>query len=263
MAATGRAGEWRNLYENAQMYFSGARDLMGEKAMKNEALSILINEDKAQLAANLYDYMEGCGHSVDAAPDGVSGLHLASVNDYDAIMLDWNLPRLDGLTVLRKLRGEAKKKVPVIMLTARDQLADKIDGFESGLDDYLVKPVALPEIEIRLRSLVARLKQSAAPDDVLVVGDLRFHVGTLEIQRNGRKILLTRTGRRLLELLMRESPKVVTRARLERAAWGDRPPGTDLLRSHMHVLRRAIDQDAELLLLHTVPGSGYKICENE
>lgn len=229
--------------------------------MNGPSLSILIIEDNAQLAANLYDYLEGCGHTLDAAPDGVSGLHLASSRDYDAIVLDWNLPRLDGLTVLRRLRGEAKKKVPVIMLTARDQLTDKIDGFEAGLDDYLVKPVALAEIEIRLRSLVARLRRSAAPDDVLVVGDLRFHLGTMEVQRAGRKIALTRTGRRLLELLMRESPSVVTRARLERAAWGDLPPGTDLLRSHMHVLRRAIEREPEKTLLHTVPGSGYRLCD--
>jgi DNA-binding response OmpR family regulator len=229
--------------------------------MRKEHLSILIIEDNAQLAANLYDYLEGCGHTLDAAPDGLSGLHLASSKDYDAILLDWNLPRLDGLTVLRRLRREAKKKVPVIMLTARDQLVDKIDGFESGVDDYLVKPVALPEIDIRLRSLVARLKQSVAPEDVLTVGDLHFHLQTMEVHRADRKISLTRTGRRLLELLMRESPHVVTRARLERAAWGDLPPGTDLLRSHMHVLRRAIELESGKTLLHTVPGSGYRLCD--
>jgi len=231
--------------------------------MIRESLSILIIEDNAQLAANLYDYLEGCGHSLDAAPDGLTGLHLASSRDYDAIVLDWNLPRLDGLTVLRRLRGEAKKKVPVIMLTARDQLTDKIDGFESGLDDYLVKPVALPEIEVRLRSLVSRLKQSAAPDDALIVGDLHFQLRTMEIHRAGRRIALTRTGRRLLELLMRESPHVVARARLERAAWADSVPGTDLLRSHMYVLRRAIDLESEKPLLHTVPGSGYRLCDIE
>lgn len=231
--------------------------------MSKEPLSILIIEDNAQLAANLYDYLEGCGHSLDAAPDGLSGLHLASAKDYDAIVLDWNLPRLDGLTVLRRLRGEAKKKVPVIMLTARGQLSDKIDGFESGVDDYLVKPVALPEIEVRLRSLVARMKQAAAPEDLLVVGDLRFHVGTMEAHRGDRRIALTRTGRRLLELLMRESPHVVTRARLERAAWGDSLPGTDLLRSHMYVLRRALEIESEQAILHTVPGSGYRLCNLE
>lgn len=229
--------------------------------MTKASLSILIIEDNAQLAANLYDFLEACGHSLDAAPDGVSGLHLASAGDYDAIVLDWNLPRLDGLTVLRRLRGEARKRVPVIMLTARDQLADKLDGFEAGLDDYLVKPVALPEIEVRLRALVARTRQSAAPDDVLAVGDLRFHLLRAEVERAGRRIVLTRIGRRLLELLMRESPNVVTRSRLERAAWGDDVPGSDLLRSHMHVLRKAIDADAAQPLLHTVPGAGYRLSE--
>ncbi len=231
--------------------------------MNNESLSILIIEDNAQLAANLYDYLEACGHILDAAPDGVSGLHLASSNDYDAIVLDWNLPRLDGLSLLKRLRKDAKKKVPVIMLTARDQLADKIDGFDAGLDDFLVKPVALPEIEIRLRSLVSRLKQCAAPDDILSVSDIKFHLKTLEVYRGNRKITLSKTGRSLLELLMRESPRVVTRARLEHAAWGDTPPGTDLLRSHMYVLRHALEQGAEKPLLHTVPGSGYKLCERE
>lgn len=231
--------------------------------MNNESLSILIIEDNAQLAANLYDYLQACGHTLDAAPDGVSGLHLASANDYDAILLDWNLPRMDGLTLLRKLRNESRKKVPVIMLTARDQLADKMDGFESGLDDYLVKPVALPEIEIRLRSLIFRLKQCAAPDDVLQVSDLHFHLKTLEVRRGERKVVLSKTGRRLLELLMRESPRVVTRARLEQAAWGDATPGTDLLRSHMHLLRKALEQDEEKAILHTVPGSGYRLCELE
>jgi len=230
--------------------------------MSKDSLSILIIEDNAQLAANLYDYLAGCGHSLDAAPDGLSGLHLASSKDYDAILLDWNLPRLDGLTVLRRLRQEARKQVPVIMLTARDQLADKIDGFESGLDDYLVKPVALPEIEVRLRSLVARLKQVAAPDHVLAIGDLHFDLRTLQVRRAGRNVALTRIGRRLLELLMRESPNIVTRARLERAAWGDIVPGTDLLRSHMHVLRRAIETPADTPLLHTVPGHGYRLCED-
>lgn len=234
----------------------------GRRANK-EPLSILIIEDNAQLAANMYDYLAACGHLLDAAPDGLSGLHLASSKDYDAILLDWNLPRLDGLTVLRRIRKEAKKKVPIIMLTARDQLADKIDGFESGLDDYLVKPVALPEIEIRLRSVVNRLRQAAAPDDVLIVGDLHFDLRKLQVRRGDRNVAVSRIGRRLLELLMRESPNIVNRSRLERAGWGDIVPDGDLLRSHIYVLRREIDTAADKPLLHTVSGSGYRICENE
>jgi DNA-binding response OmpR family regulator len=223
------------------------------------SLCILIVEDNAQLAANIYDYLEACGHSLDAAPDGVSGLNLAATKEYDAIVLDWNLPRMDGLTVLRRLRTEEKNRVPVIMLTARDQLADKIDGFESGVDDYLVKPVALPELEIRLRSLVARLRQAIAPDHVLAVGDLSFNLRTLEVARDGRQIQLSRISRLLLELLMRESPRVVTRQRLEHVAWGEETPAIDLLRSHMYVLRRAIDQGSQRKLLHTVSGVGYRL----
>jgi DNA-binding response OmpR family regulator len=225
------------------------------------SLSILIIEDNAQLAGNIYDYLEACGHSLDAAPDGVSGLNLAATRAYDAIVLDWNLPRMDGLTLLRKLRIDEKKRVPVIMLTARDQLADKIDGFESGVDDYLVKPVALPELEIRLRSLVSRLRQSSAPDHVLTVADLSFNLRTLEVTRGGRQAQLSKTSRALLELLMRESPKVVARERLEHIAWGDETPQIDLLRSHMYVLRRAIEQGSERKLLHTVSGVGYRLCE--
>ncbi len=229
--------------------------------MNKTSLSILIIEDNAQLAGNIYDYLEACGHSLDAAPDGVSGLNLAATRAYDAIVLDWNLPRMDGLTLLRKLRIDEKKRVPVIMLTARDQLADKIDGFESGVDDYLVKPVALPELEIRLRSLVSRLRQSSAPDHVLTVADLSFNLRTLEVTRGGRQAQLSKTSRALLELLMRESPKVVARERLEHIAWGDETPQIDLLRSHMYVLRRAIEQGSERKLLHTVSGVGYRLCE--
>lgn len=231
--------------------------------MNKTSLSILIIEDNAQLAANIYDFLEACGHSLDAAPDGVSGLNLAATREYDAIVLDWNLPRMDGLTVLRRLRTDEKKTVPVIMLTARDQLADKLDGFESGVDDYLVKPVALPELEIRLRSLVARLRQSVAPDHVLTVGDLSFNLKTMEVARGKRHVQFSGISRRLLELLMRESPKVVVRQRLEQVAWGDETPELDLLRSHMYVLRRAIDQGSERKLLHTVSGVGYRLCELE
>jgi DNA-binding response OmpR family regulator len=234
-----------------------------EPTVNKTSLCILIIEDNAQLAANIYDYLEACGHSLDAAPDGVSGLNLAATKEYDAIVLDWNLPRMDGLTVLRRLRIDEKKAVPVIMLTARDQLADKIDGFESGVDDYLVKPVALPELEIRLRSLVARLRQSAAPDHVLTVADLSLNLRTLEVTRGTRPVQLSKTSRALLELLMRESPKVVARERLEQIAWGDETPQIDLLRSHMYVLRRAIEQGSERKLLHTISGVGYRLCESD
>jgi len=227
--------------------------------MLNQSLSILIIEDNAQLAANIYDFLEACGHRPDAAPDGQSGLHLAQTRDYDAAILDWNLPRMDGLSMLRRLRASEHRRLPVVMLTARDQFADKSDGFEAGLDDYLVKPVALPELELRVRFLVQRRREAGAPNHMLRVGDLGLDLRTLEVHRGTRAVALSKTGRRLLELLMRESPAVVTRQRLEQTAWGDSPPGSDLLRSHMHVLRRALEHADEPQLLRTHSGTGYSL----
>ena len=225
--------------------------------MDTESLTILVIEDNAQLAANIYDYLEACGHVPDAAPDGRSGLQLARDGRYDAIVLDWNVPRLDGLAMLRRLRADEARRTPVVMLTARDRLADKIDGFEAGLDDYLVKPVALPELELRVRFLVHRTRASGTVNGELRVADLVFNLRTLHVRRGERSISLSKTGRNLLELLMRESPAVVSREHLERAAWGDRTPGSDLLRSHIHVLRRAIEGAGEARLLHTHSGAGY------
>jgi len=117
---------------------------------------LLIVEDHQSLMANLFDHFEARGHTLDAAPDGVTGLHLAINQPYDAVVLDWMLPRMEGPEVLRRLREDHHSAVPVIMLTARDELPDKIAGFRAGADDYLTKPFALAELEIRLEALVRR-----------------------------------------------------------------------------------------------------------
>ena len=224
-----------------------------------QALSILIIEDNAALAANIYDYLEACGHQPDAAPDGESGLGLLASNRYDAIVLDWMMPRMDGMTMLERLRRERKSRIPVIVVTARDQLEHKMQGFEAGADDYVVKPVALAELEIRLRVLVQRA-QGARPDaEVLEVGDLRFDLGTLAVTRAGRTLAMTPVRRQLLELLMRRSPGLVRREELEALIWNERVPDTDVLRSHMHMLRKAVDGESPRKLLKTIAGSGYRL----
>ena len=119
-------------------------------------MHILIIEDDPAIATNLYDFLEGRGHSVDAAADGVTGLHLAITQPFDGILLDLGLPGMDGITLCRKLRQEAHLDTPVLMLTARDMLEDKLKGFESGADDYLVKPFALKEVEARLVAMHKR-----------------------------------------------------------------------------------------------------------
>jgi DNA-binding response OmpR family regulator len=225
-------------------------------------LQVLIIEDNHALAANIFDYLEACGHIPDAAPDGTSGLNLAINNHYDAIILDWMLPRMDGMSVLRKLREEHICETPIIMLTAKDQLEGKLLGFENGADDYLVKPVALPELEIRLRVMVSRAQARKVAGRVLRVRDLSYDLDSLEVSRGSRLLALSGTLRNVLELLMRESPRTVSRDRLERLIWGEDVPDADLLRSYMHLLRRAIDQSGEDKLVHTITGTGYRLAGN-
>lgn len=227
--------------------------------MTKQPLSILIIEDNAGLAANIYDYLEACGHHPDAAPDGESGLGLLAINRYDAVVLDWMMPRMDGMTMLGRLRQDRNSRIPVIVLTAKDQLEHKLHGFLTGADDYVVKPVALAELEMRLRVLVQRTRGAVAESQVLEVADLRFDLGTLEVSRAGKPLAMTPVRRQLLELLMRRSPGLVRREELETLIWQDDVPDNDVLRSHMHMLRKAVDGDAPRKLLKTIAGSGYRL----
>ena len=152
-------------------------------------MRILIIEDNPDIAANIGDYLDEIGHTVDFAGDGITGLHLAIVNDFDAIVLDLALPGMDGLEVCRKLRQEAGKNTPVLMLTARDRLEDKLAGFETGADDYLVKPFELQEVEARLEVLTTRGIRRASKE--IQIGDLIFNVDTLIVSRNDRRLTLT------------------------------------------------------------------------
>jgi DNA-binding response OmpR family regulator len=223
-------------------------------------MNILVVEDNVDLAATLWDYLESKGHVIDAAGDGVTGLHLATVNEYDVIALDLILPGLDGLELCRKLRIDVRKSTPVLMVTARDTLEDKLRGFDVGADDYLVKPFALEELEARLRAL-ARRAEPASSTRRLRAADLTLDLDTLEVRRAGRSIELTPTGLQILELLMRRPGCVVTRRELETALWGDLPPDSDALSYHIHALRRAIDKPFQGHLLQTVRRIGYRLSE--
>jgi DNA-binding response OmpR family regulator len=223
---------------------------------QGSSMRLLVVEDNRNLVANLFEYFEARGYQLDAAPDGPTGLHLALSHDYDALVLDWMLPRMDGRELLRELR-RAGRDVPVLMLTARDELTDKIEGFRSGADDYLTKPFALGELEVRLEALVARGRGRGRR--VLQVDDLRLDLATLEATRDGRPLHLYPACRKLLELLMQASPAVVPRERLERGLWGDDPPDGDMLRSHIYELRRSVDGPFARKLIRTVPRMGYRI----
>ncbi len=220
---------------------------------------VLVIEDNQGLVANLFAYLEPRHYSLDAAQDGPSGLHLALTSEYDAIVVDWMLPRLDGDAVIKRLRATGST-TPVLMLTARDDLPHKIAGFRAGADDYLTKPFALAELEVRLEALILR---SAGRARSLSVADLVFDLGTQEVRRGGVALQLYAGGRRLLEALMRASPDVVSRERLEAILWGDDPPDRDMLRSHIYELRKSVDGPFSVKLIHTVPKVGYRISAPE
>ena len=221
-------------------------------------MKILVVEDNKDIAENIADYLEPLGHTLDFASDGLSGLHLAVTEKFDVIVLDLMLPGMDGITLCKKLRSEGNVSTPVLMLTARDQLDDKLEGFRAGTDDYLVKPFSVKELEVRLQALVNR-SSSHTSERVLKIADLEYNLDTLETSRNKHKLELNPIQRRLLELLMLNSHKVVQREELERHIWGDIMPDNDVLRTHIYGLRNIIDKPFDTKLLHTVHGAGYRL----
>nr|WP_090442512.1 response regulator transcription factor [Pseudomonas benzenivorans] len=227
-------------------------------------MSILIIEDNPDIVANLYEYFEPLGHQLDNARTGAAGLTRAAEQQFDVIVLDGRLPGIDGLEVCRRLREELHCSTPVLMLTARDTIHDKVAGLRAGADDYLVKPYSLIELEARLDALVRRAKPTVA-DQVLRFGQLQFDTGTYEVWRAGQPVDITPIGYKLLAALMRAAPRLVTREELEREVWRDEPPLSDALRSHIHALRQAIDKsfpEAPAMLV-TVPGIGYRLVDTD
>ncbi|MCY1286937.1 Transcriptional activator protein CzcR [compost metagenome] len=222
-------------------------------------MRILLVEDNRDILANMADYLEIKGYSIDCAQDGLSGLHLAASEHYDLIVLDIMLPGLDGYTLCKRLREEARRDTPVIMLTARDQLDDRLQGFRSGADDYLIKPFALSELSARIEAVLRRSQGGGRR--ALQVADLQYDLDTLEVSRAGRALKLNPVGLKLLAVLMQKSPHVLRREVLEEALWGDDCPDSDSLRSHIHQLRQVIDKPFDKPLLHTVHGVGYRLAE--
>lgn len=222
-------------------------------------MHVLVIEDNRVMAENICRFLRARGHTTEHAPDGPSGLDRALSHTHEVIVLDLMLPGLDGLALCQRLREEARTRTPVLMLTARDSLNDKLDGFAAGGDDYLVKPFSLFELEARLQALVRRSEAPAGHPKRLQVADLEFDTDTQTVTRAGRPIKLRPTTRKILALLMRESHRVVSRAEIERHIWGGNPPEGDVLRVHMYAIRSAIDRPFQDKLLHNIYGTGYRI----
>lgn len=223
---------------------------------------LLLIEDHHDIADMVCEFLEQHGYTVDHAADGMTGLQLAIRNTYDAIILDLMLPGMDGMELLAKLRSEAHKATPILILTARDTLQEKVAGLEAGADDYLVKPFEIQELEARVRALIRR-DRGLISSEVLIVGDLKFDMGSMRVVRAGKELRLTPIGLKILAILMRSSPQVVSRRDIERKIWGDILPNSDTLRSHMYNLRKVIDKPFESPLLHTIQNSGFKLEPDE
>ena len=221
---------------------------------------LLIIEDNPELVANLYDFFEPLGYVLEDARDGATGLRMATQNVYDAILLDLMLPRLDGMALCHKLRQEFQNPVPVLMLTARDPVDDRVQGFALGADDYLVKPFSLKELDARIKALVRRA-QGRQVQGALVWEDLRVEALAPQALRQGQAIRLTPTTHKLLLCLMRAAPAVVKKQAMEYLLWGDDPPESGALRTHIHDLRQQIDKNFTCALVETVHGIGWRLRE--
>ena len=218
-------------------------------------IQALLVEDDSDLAATILDYLQVEGIACDYADNGMGGLRMAQVGEYDVLLLDINLPALDGLQLCDRLRA-AGSDTPVLMLTARQLVDDKLAGFSVGADDYLIKPFELRELTARIRALARR---RSGQSHILRCADLEMDLKTRTVTRRGGELKIAPLGLRILEALLRASPDVVPRRKLISAVWGEEPPDSDSLKVHLFHLRKSVNiPDAEPLL-HTVPGRGFAL----
>ncbi len=222
-------------------------------------MRILVAEDDALLARSLAKGLRERAHAVDVVQDGESALQQGLLNDYDAIVLDVMLPRRDGFEVARSLRRR-DVRAPILMLTARNRLGDKVEGLDAGADDYLTKPFEFEELLARLRALHRRLPTLAA--EVLKVGDLVVDTRTQTATRGGRALELTSKEYAMLEYLARRAGAIVSRADISAHVWDDNhDPLSNTLEVYVGRLRRKLDDGASRPLLHTRRGAGYMLAE--
>lgn len=226
--------------------------------MQATALTVLLIEDNQAISANIADYFGLKGATVDFASQGKQGLALALANYYDVIILDLSLPLLDGLTVCTALRQRANRHIPILMLTARDTLNDKLQGFSSGADDYLTKPFALEELWVRSQVLAKRQLQQPYQ---LRLGNLTLDKHSRQLSCAGGTVHLTPTAWQLLWLLLEAHPRPISRSELCSKIWGDELTESDALRSHLYQLRKALQLADATVRPITLHGVGFALQE--
>ena len=220
---------------------------------------IFIVEDNQDLRFNLVDYLEAKGYETDNIDDGLKALALLTLNRYDLIVLDVMLPGMDGFTLCHELRSRGND-TPVLFLSARDTVQDRIEGLSKGADDYLVKPFSLAELNLRIQAILKRSQKTAG--HVLRVADIEMNLDSYTVKRGGVLIKLNPKAFQILKILMLKSPSVVSREEIENELWGDNRPDSDSLRTHIHSLRVALDLPFEKSMLKTVAGFGWTLRED-
>ena len=220
---------------------------------RSNTLQLLLVEDNLELAETTVEHFELEDISCDHVSNGVAALELIAKTHHDVVILDLNLPRMSGIEVCKKLR-EQGSDIPIIMLTARDTLDDKIVGFEAGADDYLTKPFALEELLMRVKVLSRRRSGEV---NLLQLKDLKMNVKERHVMRGSDELKLSPTGYRILEVLLRATPNPISREDLIQKVWGDEQPDTNSLKVHMFKLRHALDDNYEEKLLQTIKNFGF------
>jgi DNA-binding response OmpR family regulator len=218
-------------------------------------LRILVVEDDIDLATAIIDYMELEDINADYAADGSVGYNLIVTQHYDVVVLDLNLPKIEGLAVCERIRNQGVE-TPVLMLTAKDTLDDKLAGFSKGADDYLVKPFEMDELIARVKVLSKRRSGQMAK---LIIKDLEFDLSSREVRRNNQLIKLSPIAIKILEVLMRASPNSVSREKIIQSVWGEEQPDSNTLKVHIFNLRKQIDAVGLEPLVQTVPSFGFAI----
>ena len=219
-------------------------------------MRVLLVEDNQDLAESLIEHLSILGYVCDVAFNGAAGLVHALKHEYDIYIFDVSMPRMDGLSLCQTLREEHSDMTPVLFLTARDTLDDKVAGFDVGADDYLVKPFDVKELHVRLQAI---RKRYVGSNRKLEISDLSIDLDTQLVKRGDDEIILSPNSFKLLVTLVQQSPKTVSRQELEYTLWGDELPDSDSLRSHIYNLRKLIDKPYDRKLIQTVQGRGFRV----
>ncbi|EDP60673.1 response regulator transcription factor [Vibrio sp. AND4] len=220
-------------------------------------MKVLIVDDNHNISETIADYLELEGMTIDCAYHGEAALNLIQENHYDVIIMDIMMPKLDGISTVETLRQELLCGTPILILSAKDTLDDKVAAFNAGGDDFLMKPFAMQELSLRVRALANRGPRQDI--GTLEFADISLNASTDEVSRMGKHIKLSRIQTQILKLLLKRAPSVVSRTEVTEKVWGDEPPSSDALRSHIYGLRTAIDKGFDNSRLETIHGQGYRL----